>query len=69
MELLHICVRRTLPWHDEAEVAAALRPEMRPKVEVWNATFNLRYAAFRLRLRSRPPSLTSWVRITWSTPR
>lgn len=50
MELLHICVRRTLPWHDEAAVAAALAPELRPRVEVWNATFNLRYAAFRLRL-------------------
>jgi len=50
VELLHICVRRTLPWHDEAAVAAALVPELRPRVEVWNATFNLRYAAFRLRL-------------------
>jgi hypothetical protein len=50
VELLHICVRRTLPWHDEAAVAAALVPNMRPKVELWNATFNLRYPAFRLRL-------------------
>ena len=50
MELLHICVRRTLPWHDEAAVAAALVPGMRPRVELWHATFNLRYAAFRLRL-------------------
>lgn len=50
MEPLHICVRRTLPWHDEAAVAAALAPEMRSRYELWNATFNLGYAAFRLRL-------------------
>ena len=50
MELLHICVRRTLPWHDEAAVAATLAPLMRPRVELWNATFNLSYAAFRHRL-------------------
>ena len=50
MELLHICVRHTLPWHDEAVVAAALIPRMRPRVELWHATFNLRYAAFRMRL-------------------
>ena len=50
MERLHICVRRTLPWHDEAAVEAALVPEMRPVVELWNATFNLRYPAFRLRI-------------------
>lgn len=50
MELLHICVRRTLAWHDEAAVAAGLAPVMRPRVELWNATFNLSYSAFRHRL-------------------
>ena len=50
MEPLHICVRETLPWHDETAVAAALLPDVRPKVELWNATFHLPYAAFRLRL-------------------
>ena len=50
MEPLYICVRSTLPWHDEAAVAAALVPELRAPVELWNATFDLRYAAFRVRL-------------------
>lgn len=50
MELLHICVRRTLPWDDEAAVAAGLAPAMRAQVELWNATFSLSYAAFRHRL-------------------
>ena len=59
MEPLHICVRRTLPWDDEAAVAAALAPEMRSRVELWNATFKLRYAAFRFRL-------TQIARRNWS---
>jgi hypothetical protein len=50
VEPLHICVRRTLPWHDEAAVEAGLEPEMRGRVELWNATFELSYAAFRHRL-------------------
>ena len=50
MEPLYLCVRSTLPWHDEAAVAAALVPELRAPVELWNATFDLRYAAFRIRL-------------------
>jgi hypothetical protein len=48
--MLHLCVRRTLAWHDEAAVAANLLPKMRPVVERWNATFDLSYAGFRLRL-------------------
>ena len=50
VEPLHICVRSTLPWHDEAAVDGGARPELRQKVELWNASFNLRYAAFRVRL-------------------
>ena len=50
MEPLYLCVRSTLPWHDEAAVAAALVPELRAPVELWNAIFDLRYAAFRIRL-------------------
>jgi hypothetical protein len=50
VELLHICIRRTLPWHDEEAVSAALDERMRPRAALWNATFSLRYAAFRLRL-------------------
>jgi hypothetical protein len=36
VELLHICVR-TLPWHDEAAVAASLDPIVRGRVELWRA--------------------------------
>ncbi|HEY8154291.1 MAG TPA: hypothetical protein VII72_09210 [Myxococcota bacterium] len=61
MEPLHICVRRTLPWDDEEAVAAALDPAARPMVELWNATFNLRYPAFRSRLTRI--ARESWSRI------
>jgi len=50
MQPLYICTRHTLPWGDETAVAAALVPRMRPTVELWNATFNLRYPEFRMRL-------------------
>ena len=50
MEPLHICVRSTLPWHDEPAAMARLVPELRQKVELWNESFDLRYAAFRVRL-------------------
>jgi hypothetical protein len=59
VDLLYICVRRTLPWHDEVAVAAGLHPQMRSRVALWNATFNLRYAAFRQRL-------TEIARENWS---
>jgi hypothetical protein len=48
--MLHVCVRRALAWHDEAAVEATLDDSLRPKVALWNATFDLSYARFRLRL-------------------
>ena len=48
---IHICVRRTLDWKDEARVAERLRPKFRAKFEMWNATFDMPYAAFRQRLK------------------
>jgi hypothetical protein len=48
--MLHVCLRPTLAWHDEAAVEAALLPDVRSAVALWNATFSLSYAAFRLRL-------------------
>jgi hypothetical protein len=48
---IYICIRRTLDWHDEAVVAANLRREFRPKVEVWNATLDPPYHRFRHRLK------------------
>jgi hypothetical protein len=50
VEPLHICVRRTLPWHDEAAATAGLAPRLRPRLELWNATFHLSYLEFRHRL-------------------
>lgn len=49
--VLYVCVRRTLEWGDEAAVTAGLRPEFRPKVATWNATFTLPYHRFRQRLK------------------
>jgi hypothetical protein len=48
---VYICIRRTLDWHDEAATAARLRPDFRPKVEVWNATLDPPYHLFRHRLK------------------
>jgi hypothetical protein len=49
---VHICVRRTLDWHDEAIVSARILPEFRPKLDAWNATFTMRYHVFRQRLKA-----------------
>src|SRR5262245_32597943 len=48
---VYVCVRRTLEWWDEAEVRAHLIPAFRPKMEVWNATFDVPYHVFRHRLK------------------
>jgi hypothetical protein len=69
VELLHICVRRTLPWHDEAAVAASLDPIVRGKVELWNATFQLTYAAFRHRMTQIARENWSRVEHAQLTPR
>ena len=49
--MIYLCIRRTLDWRDAAAVEAGLRPEMRPKVAVWNATFSVPYHLFRARLK------------------
>lgn len=49
---IHVCVRRTLDWSDEAQVAANILPDFRSRFELWNDTFAMSYAAFRARLRS-----------------
>jgi hypothetical protein len=48
---IYLCVRRTLDWQDEAQVEANLMPHFRPKVRVWNATFDVPYHVFRHRLK------------------
>lgn len=49
---IYLCVRRTLNWHDEAEVEAKLIPAFRPKMAAWNATFDTPYYVFRQRLKA-----------------
>jgi hypothetical protein len=44
---IHIWVRATLDWAGEE----AVRPEFRPRAELWNATFNLPFHVFRHRVR------------------
>jgi len=48
---VYVSVRRTLEWADEAHVRAHLIPAFRPKLEVWNATFDVPYHLFRHRLK------------------
>lgn len=47
---IHICIRQTLDWHDEAVVEARLLTEFRAKFDAWNATFTIPYHVFRQRL-------------------
>ena len=61
MEPLRICVRATLPWHDEAAIEPVLIPQLRQKVALWNEIFSLRYAAFRVRLMQIAQE--SWSRV------
>jgi hypothetical protein len=38
-------------WEDERAAMAQVRPHVRPKVDVWNRTFDMPYHVFRHRLR------------------
>jgi hypothetical protein len=48
---LHICVRKTVDWGDEAAFRAQLNPAFSPKVDAFNSTFRLPYHAFRREMR------------------
>jgi hypothetical protein len=48
---VHICVRRTLDWADEAHVAAHIDARFRAKLETWNATVDPPYHRFRQRVK------------------
>ena len=48
---IHVCVRSTLDWRDGALVQARILPGFRPKLDAWNATFDMPYHLFRQRLR------------------
>jgi hypothetical protein len=49
--VVHLWVRSTLDYGDEAAVREHLHPYMRPKVELWDATFAMPWHTFRLRVR------------------
>jgi integrase len=49
--VIYIWVRATVDWQDEEAFLAQLSDELRPKVEVWNATFTIPYHLFRHELR------------------
>jgi hypothetical protein len=49
--MIYICIRRTTDWDNEDVFRAQLSTDFRPKVEAWNATFDMPYHIFRSRLK------------------
>lgn len=45
---MHLCVRTSVDWADEAAYRRHLWPDMLPKVAVWDATFRLSWREFRV---------------------
>lgn len=49
--MIYIWIRRTLNWADEEGAAAQITdPWLKPKLPLWNATFNISYQRFRRRV-------------------
>jgi hypothetical protein len=48
---VHICIRRTVDWSDERAFWEQLSAKHRPRVELFNRTFELPFHEFRRRLR------------------
>jgi hypothetical protein len=48
---VYIWIRKTVDWQDEAAFLAQCPVDLRPKVELWNTTFNVPFHLFRHRLR------------------
>jgi hypothetical protein len=48
--VIYIWVRRTLDWSDEEAALAQLTGTLRPKADLWNATFTMSYQRFRFRV-------------------
>jgi hypothetical protein len=48
--VIYIWVRKTLDWGDEDVALAQLVDVMKPKVQLWNATFDMTYQRFRYRV-------------------
>jgi hypothetical protein len=50
--MLYIWVRATASWDDEHAFLAQLAPAFKPKVDVWNDTFDIPYHLFRHEVRA-----------------
>jgi hypothetical protein len=48
--MIYIWIRATVDWQDEEAFLAQLRPELEPKINLWNETFNIRFHVFRHRI-------------------
>ena len=49
--MIYIWVRAEIDWEDEDRVLPQVYPGFRPKVELWNRTFDLPYHLFRQRVK------------------
>lgn len=49
--MIHIVVRATLDWNDEAAFNAQIPAQVRPGVEAWKATFEMPYHIYRRELK------------------
>lgn len=49
--MLYLWVRATANWEDEGAFLAQLDPAFKPKVDLWNATFDIPYHRFRHEIR------------------
>ncbi len=50
--MIYVWIRATLDWSDEAAFRAQLAPAFVPKVDAWNATFDMPYHVFRSEVRA-----------------
>jgi hypothetical protein len=48
---IYIWVRTSVDWEDERAALAQVHPHVKPKIDVWNRTFDMPYHVFRHRLR------------------
>jgi hypothetical protein len=49
--VIYIWVRATVPWEDERRARSEVRPDLRQRLDLWNATFDITYQRFRQRVR------------------
>jgi hypothetical protein len=49
--VIYIWVRATVPWEDGEVARAAIRPDLRRRLDLWNDTFSISYQRFRQRVR------------------